>query len=283
MLKIPKDRPLGSIQLDAIRHLNAVFDAQGTHYFIIGATARDILLHHVFGIPPTRMTVDIDFALALKSWDEFQRLRQALLDSGCFAEPLGGAIHSLVFEANDIGFGYPVDLIPFGQIENPPGEIAWPPDHQVIMNTGGYREAMEAAVSVEVSPGVIVKVSSLPGLAILKLLAWTERGLSDPRDAQDFYILLKEYANAGNLTRLYEGDGSALLTDASFDPDLAGARLIGQDCRRLATMQTLEKLHAILGDASRRDRLILHMSSSRTRPGNDAPAYLDSFEKGLFA
>lgn len=64
MLKVREDRPLDSIQLDVLRHLNASFKAQGTDYFIIGATARDIVLHHVFGIPPTRATVDIDFAIA---------------------------------------------------------------------------------------------------------------------------------------------------------------------------------------------------------------------------
>lgn len=283
MLKVRDDRPLDSIQLDALRHLNATFRTQGTDYFIIGATARDILLNHVFGIPPTRVTVDIDFALALSSWDEFARIRQALLDSGHFRESRGVAVHSLIFEPDNAGFGYPVDLIPFGPIENPPREIAWPPDGQVIMNVGGYPEARASAVSVEVAPGEIVKVSSLPGLAILKLLAWTERGLDHPGDAQDFYVLLKEYANAGNLNRLYEGDGLALLVDAGFDPDLAGAGLIGRDCRRLASRQTLDDLQAILQDPPRRDRLILHMSSSRTRLVTDASAYLDNFEKGLFS
>jgi predicted nucleotidyltransferase len=278
MLKVRANRPLDSIQLDALRYLNAWFKEQETDYFIIGATARDIVLTHVFGIPPTRVTVDIDFALALTSWDAFQGIRQALLDTGRFGESRG-AIHSLVFEPNDAGFGYPIDLIPFGQIESPAREIAWPPDYQVIMNVGGYREAMAAAETVEVAPGETVKVCSLPGLAIIKLLAWAERGLADPGDARDFQVLLKEYANAGNLNRLYEGDGLALLTDAGFDPDLAGAQLIGQDCRRLASRQTLDDLQAILVDPSRRNRLILHMSSNRTA---NASAYLDNFEKGLF-
>lgn len=282
MRKVRADRPLDSIQLDALRYLNATFKEHGADYFIIGATARDIALTHVFGLPPTRATVDIDFALALTSWEAFQRIRQALLDTGRFGESRGAAIHSLVFEPNEAGFGYPIDLIPFGQIENPAREIAWPPDYQVIMNVGGYREAMAAAETVEVAPGETVRVCSLPGLAIIKLLAWNERGLVDPRDAQDFHVLLKEYANAGNLNRLYEGDGLVLLTDAGFDPDLAGARLIGQDCQRLANKQTLDDLRAILSDPSQRDRLVLHMSSNRRRAATNVSAYLDNFEKGLF-
>ena len=282
MLKVRDDRPLGGIQLDILRHLNATFQGLGTDYFIIGATARDIVLTHVFGIAPKRATVDIDFAIALTSWDEFHRIRQILLDSGHFGERHGTAIHSLVFEADERGLGYPVDLIPFGRIEDPPREIAWPPDQHVIMKVGGYQEAMAAAETVEIAPGETVKVSSLPGLAVLKLLAWAERGLSDPRDAQDFHVLLKEYANAGNLDRLYGGDGLAVLADAGFDPDLAGAALLGQDCRRIASTQTLDDLQAVLHQPSLRNRLILHMGSNKAYLGANSKVYLDSFEKGLF-
>jgi predicted nucleotidyltransferase len=37
------------------------------------------------------------------------------------------------------------------------------------MNVAGYREAFHAAPSVEIDPGFVVRVVSLPGLAILKL------------------------------------------------------------------------------------------------------------------
>ena len=135
MLRVRDDRPLDGIQLEILRHLNATFHRLGTDYFIIGATARDIVLNHVFGIAPTRATVDIDFAIALTSWKQFQGIRQELLDSGHFRERRRTAIHSLVFEPDERGFGYPVDLIPFGRIEDPPREIAWPPDqHKTFMS-----------------------------------------------------------------------------------------------------------------------------------------------------
>lgn len=67
MLKVRADRPLDGVQRDILRHLNATFQRIGADYFIIGATARDIVLNHVFGIAPTRATVDIDFAVALTS------------------------------------------------------------------------------------------------------------------------------------------------------------------------------------------------------------------------
>ncbi len=82
MLKVRDDRPLDVIQLDILRYLNATFQKLGTDYFVIGATARDIMLNHVFGIAPRRATVDIDFAIALTSWDEFQDIRRIWSTAG---------------------------------------------------------------------------------------------------------------------------------------------------------------------------------------------------------
>jgi predicted nucleotidyltransferase len=77
--------------------------------------------------------------------------------------------------------GYPIDLVPFGGVEDPAATIAWPPDRSIVMNVAGYREAFEAAPQVEIDAGLVVRVVSLPGLAILKLFAWADRGAGDYR------------------------------------------------------------------------------------------------------
>jgi predicted nucleotidyltransferase len=69
------------------RVLVAVRRAAGQSPFVlIGAVARDLLLVHAGGIEAQRATEDTDLALAVRSWDEFMRLRAALLASeGCVA------------------------------------------------------------------------------------------------------------------------------------------------------------------------------------------------------
>jgi len=96
----------------------------------------------------------------------------------------------------------------------------------------GYREAFEAAPPLEIDPGFVVRVVSLPGLAILKLFAWADRGVADSRDAIDLAILLRQYGAAGNADRLY-GAEIGVLEAASYDLDLAGARLLGRDAARI--------------------------------------------------
>jgi predicted nucleotidyltransferase len=48
----------------------------------------------------------------------------------------------------------------------------------------------------------LLRVASLPGLAILKLVAWADRGAANAKDAHDLYQLMTNYAAAGNSGRL---------------------------------------------------------------------------------
>ena len=63
------------------------------------------------------------------------------------------------------------------------------------------------------SPGLCIritgekKVVSLAGLAILKLLAWSDRGRENPKDAYDLIHLMNSYADAGKFDRAYDEDG----------------------------------------------------------------------------
>ena len=74
---------------------------------VVGATARNLLLFHVFGIPARRATLDVDFAIAVESWDKFHRMRNALLATEEFVPDK--VEHRLYFKETEI----PIDLIPF--------------------------------------------------------------------------------------------------------------------------------------------------------------------------
>lgn len=213
-------------------------------YLVVGATARDILLTHVFGNPARRATRDVDFAIAVGNWDEFEKLksRLALRDGFNRCERMKQRMYYRRYEKEH---GYPLDLVPFGGVEQNMNEIVWPPDMEVIMNVAGYREVLGAAERVEIAPGVIVKVASLAGLAILKLIAWSDRGRDNPKDAHDLYQLMTKYADAGNTDRLYDTE-FPLLEAAEHDPEIAGACLLGKDLANLASDSTYGALLLIL-------------------------------------
>ena len=112
--KVDKGRPLDPTTLHILSVVNSVAAELAIPYIVVGATARDLLLFHVFGIPVTRATADIDFAIAVDSWERFQALRGALLASGHFRE--GKVEHRIYLKAPSITEEIPVDLIPFGGV-----------------------------------------------------------------------------------------------------------------------------------------------------------------------
>ena len=157
----------------------------------------------------------MDFAIALESWDQFQALKTALVDSGAFT-PAADKVHLLLYQPAAYGIAFPLDLIPFGGVEQEAHRIAWPPDMNVVMSVTGYAEALASAIDVDTGNGLVIRVVSIPALAALKLLAWNDRGLRDNKDAQDLLFLLQHYHEAGNSDRMYE-DGYGLLEAAGFD------------------------------------------------------------------
>jgi predicted nucleotidyltransferase len=142
----------------------------------------------------------------------------------------------------------PVDLIPFGPIASADGEVAWPPSRDVVLYVAGFEDALQSSVRIEIYGDLIVRVASLPGLTMLKLFAWGDRGRENSKDASDLYTLLSTYADAGNFDRLYE-DEADLLETVEFDVVLAGAHLLGRDVARSCDARSLRRLGEIAGRA----------------------------------
>lgn len=240
---IRDDRPVDPIIIDILRAIAAETSAEGIDYMLVGATARDILLNHVFGIVARRATYDVDFAVAVKDWHQFDALRARLLARGTFKEQ-GSAQQRLYFTGWNGDLRYQLDLIPFGAIAQGTGEIAWPPDMAVVMNVAGYDDVLATAEDVKFAADFDGKVVSLAGLAILKLLAWSDRGRENPKDAHDLIYLMDSYTASGNLERVYDEEG--VIEAGEADPDLAGVYLLGKDIRRVASIETLSALLQII-------------------------------------
>ena len=190
---------------------------------LVGALARDLLLFHAHNIPVRRATADIDVAFAVADWEEFSRLRGALLASTHFTAHNSMIQRFLHREHRQL------DIVPFGGLELPDGSIAWPPRGDEVMTVVGFRDALASAVDALLPKGQRVLVVSLSMLVILKLVAWSDRHATAPgKDAADLLLILKNYLDAGNQSRMYE-EAAHLLDQNDFDYERAGAWLAGYD------------------------------------------------------
>jgi len=192
----------------------------GVEYIVVGASARDLLLQHGYGLRLTRATVDTDFGVQLSTWDQFHGLQTNLINAG-FRDT--GMLHRLISPEE-----LRIDIVPFGQIESGDAKISWPPDNDVIMNVLGFLDALRSSEMVRIaeSPNLDIPIASAPGLALLKIIAWTDRPLDiRKKDAQDLLYLCEAYEKLP-FVELY--DDANLL--ALFDADITqvGAYLLGR-------------------------------------------------------
>lgn len=243
-------------QVEVFDAIAGVAAARHIRYFIVGATARDMILHHGYGIRIRRATVDIDLGVEVSDWEEFQALKEGLLAPGQFESTR--LEQRLLFRHH-----LPVDIVPFGPLEQADNEISWPPDHDVSMNMLGFEDACRDIQMIRLSsdPVLDVPFASLAGLAILKIVAWNDRPPQGRKDAGDLAFLMRNYLDAGNQERLAEEHPELLAAD-DFDYERTGTRLLGRDMARIMSPETRAVILAILSretDNPRHYRLVEDM------------------------
>ena len=167
--------------LAVLEGISIVADSLQTPFFVVGATARDIILHYGFGLEIRRATQDIDVGIRVENWEEFGSISAKLIESGLFVQTREA--QRLYFKET-----FPVDIVPFGRISEPEETIAWPQSEGVEMSTLlGFRESYDTSVIVRLrsDPILEVKFASLAGLSAMKLISWKDRYPERKKDAHD--------------------------------------------------------------------------------------------------
>ncbi len=103
-------------------------------------------------------------------------------------------------------------------------------------------------------------------------------------DAPDILKILADYADAGNVDRLYT-DELPLLESAGFDITIAGASLLGKDARRVANQETVESVAKMLGDTNLKQELLDQLFQAGPRSDESFARHctllLDNFHDGF--
>jgi predicted nucleotidyltransferase len=253
----------------------------GISFFVVGATARDILLDVAYGLRLNRSTIDIDVAVFVESWDQFERIKDRLIRSGDFS--LTHEMQRLLFQER-----LPVDIVPFGGVAEKDDVIEWPPDRSFRMSVAGFQECYQHAVQVKIAdnPELAAKVVSLAGLAILKLISWDDNSDRRQKDASDLVLIIKNYLDAGNLERLFE-EAPDIVNSSVYDYELGSARLLARDISKIALPTTMTKLIRILEGESQREqghRIAMEILRGRRfgdKSYEDTLALLEALLKGL--
>ena len=269
---------IDSSYISAIKEIKKVADSQEISFFIIGALARDIIMEYFYEIKAPRITMDIDLGIKVSSWDKFNKLINTLEKSGEFKRLKEK--HRILY--NDII----IDIIPFGDISDKNERIIWPPENEVVMSVMGFNEVYNYSTLVKLqnSPTLEVKITTLPGLAILKLFAWRDSFPNRSKDAEDLLFIMKNYENAGIFEKLYESE-LHLLESEDFDNQIAGIVLLGKEMSKICTNQSFGYLRKIINEETSKNsnfNLIRDMLLSRRDDFNRILYLLKKLKEGIY-
>lgn len=235
-LKLKK--PLTPLVVRALSTMQVVLGSS-TSFVLIGATARDIIFEYIHGLRAQIATKDLDVAIFLSSWDQFAAVRSLLLANNVFTtETTNPWAHRIFFEKI-----LPIDLLPFGKLENSSGKITWPPTDREEMSTVGLRDVFNSSCQVEIMSGCSIPVATAAGQFILKLIAWNDQPYRK-HDAQDIAFILNHYLDIGNLDRLYDQHSDLITVD--FDIQIVGASLLGRDLKSFISDETRSRMISII-------------------------------------
>lgn len=244
-----------SSYIDALLAIKEIADHLNIPFFIVGATARDFLLEYLHNIKAPRMTTDIDLGVKVSDWEKFKALTDSMLAGDKFTK----AKENQRYIYNDIL----IDIVPFGDISDENKNVKWPPEHEIILSTLGFDEAYEFSVLFRLSsnPLLEVRVPTIPGLVIMKLISWNEKYPDRTRDADDLLFIMEKYVDVIDQNDLYDKEAT-LLEEEGFDNQIVCIRLLGRDMAKISNTDTLNKIKEILScetDERSQYRLIPNM------------------------
>ena len=191
-LTISSEKIDNPLLVELLRKLTDSFNKMDKEFYVIGATARDIVMQQLLDAESKRRTRDLDIAIAIPDWDTFEQVKQSLIADG--------------FEKSSdmqqrFYYGeYELDIVPYGVVAKEDDNIYWPPEEEIAMSVKGFDEVLSEAITVSIDDGFKVKIASLHGLFLLKFNAWFDRNAKTSKDAEDMSFILSNYFMA-NLDR----------------------------------------------------------------------------------
>ncbi len=185
---------------------------------MIGAFARD-LWSHIHELQEARATRDIDLAILIANEDQFLNLKTYLVESENFSAVVNES--TLMYDNRT-----QVDLLPFGKITNEDHTTTFRSIGITTISTLGFEEVFQATVKMETEEEKTFKVSTLPGIVILKFLAWEDRPELRTKDIQDIAYIIKHYFDISD-DDIYENHND--LFEHEYSLSDIGSRVLGRD------------------------------------------------------
>ncbi len=235
-LTISSEKIGNPLLVELLRKLTDSFSKMDREFYVIGATARDIIMQQLLDTESKRRTRDLDIAIAIPDWDAFEQVKQSLIADG-FEK-------SRDMQQRFYYGEYELDIVPYGVVAKADDNIYWPPEEVVAMSVKGFDEVLSEAITVSLDDDFKVKIASLHGLFLLKFNAWLDRNAKTSKDAEDMSFILSNYFMA-NLDREIHQE---VYDWENFDEYIVGGYWLAYDLVTLLNTKQLNYYKEVIED-----------------------------------
>src|SRR5215213_7359863 len=189
-------------------------------YYLVGAVSINVWLTGINGITPRRTTGDVDFAVFINKKGVYEQLKEYLIAKEGF-QPYRENAFVLVWKD-----GTEIDLLPFGAIEDENRKVTVQGTGYTSVHVDGFKEVYEQGLpEVEVDEGHHFKCCTLPGIVLLKLIAWDDRPESRTDDIKDVAEILDHFFDM-NSEMIWEEYAHLFESAPPFDDGRSGLLVI---------------------------------------------------------
>lgn len=253
--------------------LDTVLRKHAVRCYLIGAAAKDLQALRN-GIKPIRFTLDIDFAIMVPDHATYRAIMGDVVANGFHAtrEP-----YRVVHTASDTL----VDILPFGDIEEK-GTVRFS-DRDTALVMLGFAEVLHKAEELRMADGRSLHVPPLPGMCLLKLLAFGDRP-DRTKDLNDILAIIDQYFE--NALDLITTEHTDLFEIEPFDRNTCSARVIGRiigntiriNAAAVEHVQRTLAMHLRDPDTS---RIALHWAAESKRSNVVTFGWLSALQEGI--
>ncbi|GAB2796368.1 hypothetical protein GCM10027275_47110 [Rhabdobacter roseus] len=202
------------------------FSKFGIDFYLVGAVARDAWMS-IKEKKARRTTGDIDFAVLINQPGTYEALKEYLIRHEGFF-PYQENPFVLVWQDKT-----QVDLLPFGAIADEDGTVRVMGTGFAAINMPGFGEIYEEGLPELILEGEHqFKFCTLPGIVLLKLIAWDDRPEARRDDIKDISDILNHFFD------LYDEEiwthHSDLFENKNDDLRHIAAQVMGREIRKIA-------------------------------------------------
>ena len=186
---ITKKELENDLLFDTLQALHNCVTKLGLDLYVVGATARDLIMKMLDEAPSKRKTRDLDVAIALSDWSQFDNLSKELLANHFQKEK---AKQKFYYKGEQNKNDYEVDIVPFGDIAEDE-VILWPPDSTPEMSVKCFTDVMNHSIPISIDGKFTVNIAPLAGQFFIKLDSWMDRHDYNHKDADDMFFILDKF------------------------------------------------------------------------------------------